>query len=291
VDVIFAEVAREFGRELPSASICYASSIRALAGLIEAPGLPAFSSFLKLRDGNDDAPAFILPGAGGRASFNNLAKHIDTNRSIYGIQSRGVDGREEPLERIEEMAEVYLRGVQEIQRTGPYFLIGYSFGGLVALEMARRVVASGGRVSLLALMDTFPDPRYLPVLERVRLLGKRMQGRVFGEKMPVEESDVGMRFGHSARFSFAATMQRVKESDFRALAVYRPRFYQGAIRFVKPATSPYLPSDPAAVWKKLVKEFSVETVPGGHVGMVGTHYKSLGAVLSRYLKESSAKAV
>jgi thioesterase domain-containing protein len=70
------------------------------------------------------------------------------------------------------------------------------------------------------------------------------------------------------------------------MAHYRPRFYRGKIRFVRPEGDNYLPSDPAALWKGLAAELDVEIVPGDHLGMVNTHFESLAAVLTRYVKEA-----
>jgi thioesterase domain-containing protein len=80
---------------------------------------------------------------------------------------------------------------------------------------------------------------------------------------------------------------RNREADFLALRRYRPWFYRGKIKFVRPESNSYLPNHPDAVWKKLAAELEVETVPGDHLGMVGTHFESLAAVLTRYVNEAS----
>jgi thioesterase domain-containing protein len=91
------------------------------------------------------------------------------------------------------------------------------------------------------------------------------------------------------RLSFEQTMQRVRESDLRALKQYRPRYYPGKIRFVRPEANSYLPADPAAVWRNLAAELEVETVPGDHLGMITTHFHSLAEVLTRYVREAAAQ--
>ncbi len=100
-DSMFAEIAQVCGRELPSATICYAPTIGTLAALLDQPSLPRFSPFLQLKTGSEKPPIFIAPGVGGRASFSPLARHIHTGNPIYGIQAKGVDGLEEPFESIE----------------------------------------------------------------------------------------------------------------------------------------------------------------------------------------------
>jgi acetoacetyl-CoA synthetase len=294
IDLIFAEINRAFGRELPSATICYARTIASLARVLDGDEfglnrLPSFPSFVQLKSGEKKSPIFILPGVGGRASFSDLAKNMQTERAIYGLQAKGVDGRAQPLERIEDMADFYLSELRGLQPRGPYFLIGYSFGGLLALEMAQRLLAGGDAMALLAMMDTFPDPRYFPLAEKLRL-GMRRLKTGLPDRLHLRKAPYSTVTGSEVSplpLSFAATMERVKASDCRALAHYRPRFYQGTIKFVMPVVRSFLPSDPGAIWRKLSAQLDMESVPGDHAGMVATHFKSLAAVLSRYVREAS----
>jgi thioesterase domain-containing protein len=87
---------------------------------------------------------------GSVMDFFQIVKHIQTPRAIHGMQAKGIDGVEEPLDRIEDMARYSLEAVRQVQHRGPYILIGFSLGGLVALEMAQQLIAQGERVGLLA---------------------------------------------------------------------------------------------------------------------------------------------
>lgn len=86
----------------------------------------------------------------------NIAKGIDQNRPVIGIQPRPLDGRTQILRRVEDMAAGYLDEMKDVQPEGPYFLGGYSFGGLVAYEMAQLLRRAGDEVALLVLIDTVP---------------------------------------------------------------------------------------------------------------------------------------
>src|ERR1700723_776119 len=119
--------------------------------------LTRFSPLVLIKAGGETPPIFIVHGLSGFVQFRELADHIQTNHPIYGIQAQGIDGMAEPLERVEDMAQLYVETLQELCPYGPYILIGYSFGGLVALEMAQRLSGGGKKIALLALLDTYPQ--------------------------------------------------------------------------------------------------------------------------------------
>jgi thioesterase domain-containing protein len=306
-DALFAEIARIDGRVLPSATICRAPTINALDALLAAHTLPRFSPFVPLKAGSEGPPIIIAHGLGGRASFSQLAKHIGTRNPVYGIQAKGVDGLEEPLDRIENMSEFYLDALKQLQPQGPYILIGYSFGGLVALEMAQQLVEEGEIIALLMLVDTYPHTRHLAPGERLKLFARRVAGHISSLKrtplrrslsrfvnalqrrLPTAKShDSHSLAPGTSPLSLVRTTTRVKESDLVAMRHYRLRFYPGKITYVRPEANSYLPADPTAIWKKLAAAFEIETVPGDHLGMIGTHFESLAAVLTRHVEKAVA---
>lgn len=303
-DEAFAEMSKMFGRPLPSATVCYAPTLASLATLLERPALPRFPPFVKLKEGVEQTPIFIAPGVGGRAKFAELAQHIRTEHTVYGIQAKGVDGMDEPFDRVEDMAAYYLGALLELQPIGPYILIGYSFGGLIALEMAQRLNAAGKGVALLTLLDTYPHPRYLPVGQRLGLTAGRIERHLsdwrqkplsvafsktvgsLKKRLPNAGTRRSGELSASFDLSFAQTTMAVKHCDFVAMKHYRPRFYPGKINFVRPEFNSYLPTDPTPFWKKMSAGLEIETVPGDHVEMVASEFKSLAAVLTRYVSRN-----
>ncbi|MFZ0200828.1 MAG: alpha/beta fold hydrolase [Candidatus Sulfotelmatobacter sp.] len=304
-DMLFEEIARKFRRELPSATIFRAPTIAALASLLEQPVLPHFSPFVQLKAGSENPPILIAHGLGGHPNFFQLAKHIHTDHAIYGIQAKGIDGVEEPQDRIEDMARYYLDELNKFQVTGPHILIGYSFGGLVTLEMAQRLSKAGGNVALLALLDSYPDPHFLSKRQRLWLGARRIKWHISEMKRmrPRRAASYFVRglehrlgitvmpkrghpFPEKSRLSLERTILRVKERAYVALRHYRPQFYKGKIKFVAAEVNPYFPDNPISVWGKLADEFEVETVPGGHLDFVTTGFEALAAVLTRYVEEN-----
>jgi thioesterase domain-containing protein/acyl carrier protein len=301
---LFSEIAKEFGRELPPETIYQAPTIAGLAALLEKPAAP-LPPLALLKTGGEAPPVFITHGLGGSIlEFFELVRHLESRHPIYGLQAKGTDGIEKPLERIEEMAQFYLDAILEVQPHGPYLLIGYSLGGLVTLDMAQRLLERGEKVALLALLDAYPFRRYLSLRQRVKLVSRRARYHASrAMKLPAAQAlsyvlHPAYRQSHnslgrgqdSCRNSgkIAEAAARVRDHANLALMCYRPRFYDGRIRFVRAEMESEFPDDPVAVWAKLAREFEVETVPGDHHGILSTHFESLASVLSRYLREASA---
>ena len=304
-DLLFAEIAQKLGRELPTATIFQAPTIATLASLLDQPVLPRFSPFIQLRAGRQHPKILIAPGLDGRASFSGLARLVRTEHPIYGIQAKGVDGREEPLDRIEDMAQFYLEKLDGLQPQDPYILIGYSFGGLVALELAQRLRVQQKKIALLVMVDSYPHPRYLSIRQRLLLSAQRTKRRILeiqqrqilggisylmeGIERRWEIAGLGSNgtgIPKASDLSLAQTTPRVTRKAYAALARYRPRPYGGKIMFVKSETDTYFPGDPVPVWAHLAAAFEVETVRGSHLDMVTTHFEGLATVLTRYIKQA-----
>jgi thioesterase domain-containing protein len=109
-----------------------------------------------LRPQGTKRPFFIVHGAGGNVlNLQGLARQLDADRPVWGLQAHGVNGRDEPDPTIEAMATRYLGALRHVQPRGPYLFGGYSGGGIVALEMSRQLAALGERVDLAVLFDTY----------------------------------------------------------------------------------------------------------------------------------------
>ena len=104
-------------------------------------------------------PFFCVPGMGGNVTqVLPLARAMGAARPFYGLQCLGLDGKAEPHDSVEAMAEHYVRCIRTVQPHGPYLLGGHSLGGKVALEMARRLDAEGEPPGLIALFDSAAPP-------------------------------------------------------------------------------------------------------------------------------------
>ena len=301
---IFEELAKVCGRELPQETILRAPTIASLAALLEGTDSPRLPCLIQMRSGAETPAVFITHGIGSNVlELSQLVRHIQTDHAIYGLQARGIDGVDEPHERIEDMAEYFLDFVRERQPLGPYILIGYSMGGMVALEMAQRLRKNGEKVDLLAMVEAYPDRPFLPMNQRLgiyaRVLNKHLSNL---RQLPLRDV-----MSYISRSSFRAefisrnrlgvssrrlphrvnqAMQRMLGAGYKALAHYRPHPYPGKINFVQAEISIDFPDNAIAVWSDLAAELVVETAPGDHQGVISAHSDYLGSVLSRFLHEA-----
>jgi amino acid adenylation domain-containing protein len=126
----------------------------------EAPRSAEGSSpVVTLQGGDRVAPLFCIPGAGsGVTSFIDLMLALDPAVPVHGLQPRGTDGEALPHATVQAAAEHYLRALREACPTGPIHLLGHSFGGWVAFEMALRLHEAGRPVASLTILDSeVPD--------------------------------------------------------------------------------------------------------------------------------------
>jgi thioesterase domain-containing protein len=272
------------------------------SGQLNPGDAPAPSSLILLNSGTVNPPVFLAAGAGGDVrEFTDLAGHVRTDHPIYGMQAKGRDGTGEPCEYIEQMAEYNLKAIRELQPHGPYFLIGYSLGGLVALEMAQRLCLDKESIGLLLMIETYPHKRFLPPKQKLRRglrVVKYHLSRIAGLPMrraiTYAAQFLAKRFGlnrnvdaweHPSEGAHKGRIVPMRDSDYKAWMNYCPRYYAGSIKYVQARTNLYYP-DAAPFWTELVGSLEVATTSGDHVGMVTQHPRTLASILSTYLSQS-----
>ncbi|MCQ4207928.1 amino acid adenylation domain-containing protein [Streptomyces longispororuber] len=149
------------GVELGVSALFEAPTPTALARLIagRTTGSGAHDVLLELRGHGSGTPLFCVhPSTGISWSYAGLLHHLDPRTPLYGLQAPSLSGASEPPSTIEELAEDYLRHLRKVQPSGPYRLLGWSFGGLVAHEIAVQLEQEGQQVELLAVLDVSPLP-------------------------------------------------------------------------------------------------------------------------------------
>ncbi|WP_323144819.1 thioesterase domain-containing protein, partial [Massilia phyllosphaerae] len=113
------------------------------------------SILIPVRETGSNAPIFFIHPIGGEADYARVIEpYIDISSPIYGISAYGMGPGETPLESVELIAERYFQLIKSVNRDGPYIVIGYSSGGILAYEIARQALRSGSKIKFLGLLDT-----------------------------------------------------------------------------------------------------------------------------------------
>jgi aspartate racemase len=155
---LFARMEEEFGRKLPLSVLFEASTVEQLAALMRQNGWsPSWRSLVPIQPHGSLPPIFAIPGVGGNVlSFADLARALESVCPTYGLQARGLDGREAPFTRMEDIAAHHIEELRTVQPHGPYRLVGACIGGVIAFEMAHQLIARDEPVDMLAMLDAWP---------------------------------------------------------------------------------------------------------------------------------------
>ncbi len=168
---LFYLIEQVYGRHLPLATLFQAPTISELASVLsrEQWVLP-WQSLVAIQPSGTAIPIFMVPGVGGNVLvFAQLARLLGPDQPVYGLQARGLDGKEAPFMAVPEMASHYVKEIQQLRPHGPYVIAGACTGGLIAYEMAQQLMAQGNGVTLL-MMDTWHPSSYRkqPSMELMR---------------------------------------------------------------------------------------------------------------------------
>jgi amino acid adenylation domain-containing protein len=179
---VMAKIEKETGKRLPLAILFENSTVEKLALILNMDGRSiTWDSLVPIKPKGSKMPIYIVHGAGLNVLlFNTLANHMDADQPVYGMQAKGLNGIDEPLNRIEDIAAHYISSIRAQNPNGPFALAGFSFGGIIAFEMARQLEALNLEVSMLAMFDTYAyrTPYYDPWL-----VNKLKRGMYFARRL------------------------------------------------------------------------------------------------------------
>ncbi|HEX9942665.1 MAG TPA: amino acid adenylation domain-containing protein [Thermoanaerobaculia bacterium] len=232
-----------------------------------------------------DQPPFVCvhPAGGTVLCYAELARELGPGQPFYGLQAQGLVEGEEPLTRMEEIVERALAALTAADPAGPYRLGGWSFGGYVAYEMARRLAAQGRPVELLALFDTSAAR-----LGRAGLWDDaELLARAFQEILPVSAAELRALPAAEDRLRRVIELARAAgqippDFDLRqarrylavfqgnqlALQGFRPGPYPGRITLFRAEQGVEAAGDETLGWSGLAAAVEVHLVPGRHEHMI-----------------------
>jgi amino acid adenylation domain-containing protein len=249
---LMARIEKQFGRRLPLGAIFQGDTVADLAARLREPELTQSSPLVLLAPGGERTPFFFVHPVGGTIlQYRALARRLGVERPFYALQSPALEGNPlSPDITIEALAQSYLDAVQAAVPKGPYLLGGWSFGGLVAAEMARALRHAGEEVALLALLDSHAqsdshaDPNELAALTAWELGD--------GQSWPHEHF---------------ATVERIVHAHLRAVRRWTPKPYDGrALLFA--AHQRGVVRDATLGWGPLLPRLSVIEVEADHFSLL-----------------------
>jgi amino acid adenylation domain-containing protein len=156
---IMARIEKETGKRLPLATLFEHATIEKLAARLDIdPASITWESLVPIKPSGSKMPLYIVHGAGLNVLlFNALAMNMDAEQPVFGLQAKGLNGIDEPLDVMEDIAANYIAEIVAKNPDGPYALAGYSLGGIIAYEMAKQLINAGKDVKMLAMFDTYAD--------------------------------------------------------------------------------------------------------------------------------------
>ena len=307
---ILADLREITGRNLRLSSFIRAPTIRRLAELAREAAWEPFSPVVTLRGGSRSRPFFLVHGLGGNIlELVSLAQALRTDRAVLALQARGLEPGRAPHSSVEGMAADYLEEIQRIQPRGPYAIAGYSFGGLVALEMAQMLQARGETVEFLGLINTVVPEHALPLGARARLKWRRLRRdwrefRSDGDRGPSARryaDAIGwfwvripvwlrLRRPPEVRWPFdprlPPLLKQVRDAAVLAFVKYKPRRYAGRLVLLRAASRAAGVPNPLPTWKSVARGgLDVVLIPSDHLGLIQEPaVRQLAVALDRYLE-------
>jgi len=152
---LMAKINNQFQQLLPLSILFTSPNISSLACSLLNKNTESCDILVPIQTRGHLTPIFAVPGAGGNVlSMQPFSKTFGENQPFYGLQSVGFDGQELPLTSLHQTAAINVAAMRKIQAKGPYRLLGHSYGGVVAYEMARVLLEQGEELEYIALLDS-----------------------------------------------------------------------------------------------------------------------------------------
>ncbi len=323
---LFSLIEQKLGKELPISIMFGDPSLAQMAEAIDEDSaeLPKDPVLVPLNIEGTRPPVFFTHGVfGSLVWLTNILPFLDPDQPAYGLQSAGLQPDIEPDTTVDTMAARYVAAMRRVQPSGPYYIAGFCFGGIVAYEIARQLENSGEKIALLAIIDAFPSqevdrkrPLYDPL--RLRIVResvpywiqsyKQFGGWRFRERIKSmlgsgldQQEDVNINTEGIEEFDYLAdftasepeNQHRITEINHRAGDQYIPQTYGGRLtlfcaRLFGVNHALFGPVDPYRGWDKLARGgVAVRSVAGSHVGLLTNPYVSdLAAQLNDVIRSA-----
>jgi amino acid adenylation domain-containing protein len=289
---LFARIEKEFGCRLPMAVLFQQGTIAHLARLVEEERQPEpIARAMPLQTSASGRPLFMMPTIVGEAIFApTLIQKVGARFPVVGIQPAFVPKHLEHFREFRDTAAHFVAAMRAYQPRGPYAVVGFSYGGLMAFEVASILHEAGEEVDLLAVIDTGPNHQGLAPSYRARLRRLSRVAVNFPSWLREEASDLSVRrlFGsvvRTVRRSYRSKVlgKRMELDDvfdvdhmhtqhlalmrtvFAAVRDYAPRQYPGTLTLIRATAGPLLQGfEPDLGWRRFAKAVEIHHIKGNH---------------------------
>lgn len=293
---MFALITERLGRRLPLSTLVTANTISSLAAIIRDGAESETPSIVEVQLGDGTKPPiFLMHAEGGHVlMYRDLALGLGPEWTLYGIQSRGLDGATQPSDSVEEMAARYLSEVRQVQPEGPYYLGGWCLGGTIGYEMTKLLEAEGEKVAWLGMIQTRHTEYWASRDEAMALrrLTWRTADRLAAETENLSELRGKAKFRlvsekarrvvmrswarvdvDGPRHSYVTELAASNACDaahLKAYWAYEPEPYDGKVTILYSSNQPRgVEPDPTLGWAPLLRgEVDLYEVPGHHGNVI-----------------------
>lgn len=261
---LMARIQEATGKTLQIGTLIHSPTVEALASVLAdtVTKVGSDSHLVAISAAGRRRPLFLVHPVGGNVlCYVELARELGTDQPVYGLQAPGLVQGEGVLASVEELAELYIAAIRKLQRHGPYYLGGWSFGGIVAYEMARRLSDSGEKVASVVMIDSHlihPDMRE-PTSEATLLAAFAKDISVISGS-PIDPASLAGSPQMTSAFE-------VFKANSVALRRWQPSHFSGRVLLISARTGGG-PSLSAEVWGQAAPLLEVAEVDGDHYSIM-----------------------
>ena len=302
---LFSEINREFKVQLPLATLFQAPTVRSLAKIMRSSGVQkVLSALVPIQRKGGRPPMFCIGALSGELIvFRGLSLELGEEQPLYGLQPFGLGDSSPTLLHVEDIAAHYIQQIKAAGQKLPYSLMGYSFGGLVAVEMARQLSQNGEHVAAVVLIDTdnlAASKAKEQLRDRIRRYRYQLRETLYGHR-GLDHLRDRLRERYLRTIYRIATLvgvppptstSSIYDMQLHASDKYRARPYAGRVYLFKAESRPeFFHGGPALGWEGILTDLVILEVPGDHNTInLGSNLKILTVELARCLGEHSPQS-
>jgi thioesterase domain-containing protein len=284
----------ELGYRIPPTALLRLGTVEAVSTAIQNDTWPEPSPLILMRDGKTSSALYVTSiGDGYILTLCDLIALIDFPGQIWGLQLPGLDGEREPLTSVSEIAQHHVDAILAHQSITTHHIIGFSFGGLVAVEMARILRGCELNVGLVGLLDTGWCDAYWPwsqwVVFTLKKAARRLSNtpstspraiaayfftqvraslRFFKRRIPLPDYSPSPTSSIYYIGGLEPDYQRVRDASIVAFENHLPEPINCKIVLFKAAVGEPRACDPVGLWRRITPDLEVIKIPGSHATMI-----------------------